>query len=249
VNCKACNTRLPTGASVCPHCGHGERKGGFIDRPAGRDLNAESGTAEQRPLSPSSNVPRKPVVDEMELSLDEAVAPRRMRPTSGAGSQAGNDRSEARSAARLARKQSRVGAGDSRPAPMSLDAEHIRTLVCERPEQLEPGLMTLADGRGRPVGVGYETDVGEIDLLARDERGGYVVVEVSGRDAGPEAVSEMLHRIGWVRKHLREGNEKVRGILLLESMDDELGYAAAAVADTIDFRTWRLEVTFEALEV
>jgi hypothetical protein len=58
----------------------------------------------------------------------------------------------------------------------------------------------------------------------------------------------MLHRIGWVRKHMIEDGQAVRGIVLIERMDEELVYAAAAVADTVSFKTWRLSLKFEDLE-
>jgi RecB family endonuclease NucS len=193
----------------------------------------------------------------MELSLDEAVAmgngksPRRRRARKAAAIKKPAAKAPAAPAPKPQNKPQKKTArpAASSATPMTLDAEHIRHLVCERPELLETGLLALADGKGGIIGVGYETDIGEIDLLARDESGAYVVVMVSGSDTGPHVVSEILHRVGWVRKHLCEGESKVRGILLIEGMDEELGYAATAVADTIDFRTWRLDVSFQVLEV
>jgi hypothetical protein len=253
VNCKACNTRIPNGTGVCPHCGHGERASAFIDRPAS-DPNADSSSATLGPLSPSNLAPSSAddAPDEMELSLDEAVgmgkgkSPRRRRVRKAAALKTAP--SKAKPASAKERKSVARSAAQS-GATMALDAEHIRHLVCERPELLERGLVALADAKGRAVGVGYETETGEIDLLARDAEGDFVVVMISGPDAGPQIVSEILHRVGWVRKHVCDENSKVRGILLLEGMDEELGYAATAVADTIDFRTWRLQVSFEDLEV
>jgi hypothetical protein len=239
---------MPNAAKVCPHCGHGERTAGLLNRPAS-DANEDSSSS-QGPLSPSSLAPGagNDGQDEMELSLDEAVgmgqgkSPRRRRVRKASAMR----KTPAAKSPPPAPKRS---SAPPSPAAMSMDADHIRHLVCERPELVEPGLLALSDGRGRTVGVGYESDVGEIDLLGRDESGDYVVVMIPDPESGPQVVSEILHRMGWVQKHLCEGDAKVRGIMLLEAMDEELGYAAAAVAGTIDFRTWYLEVSFKPLEV
>ena len=40
-------------------------------------------------------------------------------------------------------------------------------------------------------------------------------------------VAEVLQRIGWVRKHVGEGERTVRGIVLCEGAPEDLGYAAS----------------------
>jgi len=91
--------------------------------------------------------------------------------------------------------------------------------------------------------------VGEIDLLARDAAGGFVVVMIAERGQGEDSIAEVLQRIGWVRKHLAKGTERVRGILLMDQPPESLSYAAAAVADTIAFKTYRMSLCFEDLQI
>ena len=62
-------------------------------------------------------------------------------------------------------------------------------------------------------------------------------------------IAEVLRRIGWVRKHVGEAEQRVRGIVLCEGAPESLGYAAAAVADTICFKTYRVALTFEDLAI
>jgi hypothetical protein len=137
----------------------------------------------------------------------------------------------------------------SATAALPLDAEQLRHLIGEQPDVLEPGLRVLGEEGRRQVGIGYGTEVGEIDLLARSESGDWVIVMVAGEGKGSQMVSDVLHRVGWVRKHLCEPGDRVRAILLLDRVDEELGYAAAAVADTIAFRTWRIAIQFDPVDV
>lgn len=117
-----------------------------------------------------------------------------------------------------------------------------------QPGLIEPGLEVYrAEGKG--TGVGYPTEVGEIDLLARDDAGAWVVIQVAQPGCGKEVVDELLQRMGWVRRHLGSPGAEVRGIVLLESLPDDLGYAAAAVAGTVEFKLYRLRLDFEAVIV
>lgn len=133
---------------------------------------------------------------------------------------------------------------DYRPDPVS-----IQRMLGEDPELLEAGLSLLADKKGQAIGLDYATDVGGIDLLARDRGGSLVVVMVAKGDRGTDVVAEILQRIGWVRKHLAKVKEGVRGIVLMESSPEDLSYSAAAVADTVAFKTYRMTVSFEDVEV
>ena len=131
----------------------------------------------------------------------------------------------------------------------ALDAAGLRRLLARQPDLLEAGLGVLADDKGKPVGVGYATPVGDIDLLARDGSGILVVVRVADRGVGEELIAETLQRIGWVRKHLGKGKQKVRGIVLVEHAPDNLSYTASAVAGTITFKTYRVAVAFDDVEM
>ena len=128
------------------------------------------------------------------------------------------------------------------------DPAGLRTLLIEQPDSLESGLNLYRNDDGTPVGAGYSTGVGDIDLLATDSEGGLVVVMISEKDQGDELVAEVLKRIGWVRKHLGDEEQRVRGIVLCEDPPESLSYAAAAVADTVSFKTYRVALTFDNIE-
>jgi hypothetical protein len=129
--------------------------------------------------------------------------------------------------------------------PLQLDPIELRARVAENPELLEPGLRVFTDRDGRPTGAGFATEVGEIDLLARDPHGSLVVVVIADRRRDHDPVAEVLERIGWVRKHLSGEGRRVRGILLLEPPFEDLTYAATAVAGTVAFKTYRVSLSFD----
>ena len=143
----------------------------------------------------------------------------------------------------------------SEPAPaeaeassLTPDPRQVRDLLAEDPELLEPGLALVRDARS-PSGVDYPTEVGSIDLLARDAGGALVVVTVAKGDSGSDLVADILQRIGWVRKHVAKTREGVRGVVVMDEAPANLSYAAAAVADTVAFRTFRLKLSFEKVDI
>jgi len=273
VNCKACNTRLPAGGRTCPHCGHAQPQGNLLNQNSSRDTSppsSESGASSGSRLSPSNATSRPGVRDrsevgrieeeEVELPLEDAMAIGRDDIDSNEASQSRRpiDRRDKAVRTRLTSAQKPRTAPEGRTeratgaaagVPTSMDAEAIRHMIGEQPDLLEPGLRVLGEEGRRRVGIGYGTEVGEIDLLARSDSGDWVVVMVADGRPDPQLVPDVLHRVGWVRKHLCEKGDSVRAILLLEGMSEELGYAAAAVANTIDFRTWRVSIQFESIEV
>lgn len=243
MNCKVCNTRLGAGDRSCPNCGN-EVKG-----TTGGYLRASENT----PLpSAKLSTARDEIEtdDDVELELDEvsgsdikpAPPPPPPPPTRARSAPARPQRGESKPV-------KRKPAGG---APLfSPDATSMRALLSEQPEMLEPGLRVYCNDDGVAVGAGYRTDVGEIDLLAQDRRGDLVVVMISEKEQaeGEDLVSDVLRRLGWVRKRLSDGKNKVRGIVLCVEVPEDLSYAAAAVVDTVAFKTYRVALTFEDLEV
>jgi hypothetical protein len=171
-----------------------------------------------------------------------------------------SSRREKKGEANKAKQQSEVSLDqevtsdpDSTSGPGSLTPEQIRTMVHDRPDCLEGGLSIYTDGDANPIGVDFETDVGRIDLLARDDAGGLVAVMISTDSnesiSGKELVSAALEGVGWVRKHVAEPEQEVRAIVLLDQVPDDTSYTAAAVASTVSFKTYRVEVRFDAVEL
>ncbi|EHR41307.1 endonuclease NucS domain-containing protein [Alishewanella jeotgali] len=98
------------------------------------------------------------------------------------------------------------------------------------------------DGRD---GVEFQTDVGPIDILALDDFGNFVVLELKlGR--GPDAtLGQILRYMGWVKKHLANGKD-VRGIIVASEIPTKLRYAVSQVPSV---RVMEYELSFSVRPV
>lgn len=125
--------------------------------------------------------------------------------------------------------------------------DELRPMLADNLQRLEPGLAVFKQN-GKAVGENFETDLGSIDLLATDDGGGLVVIQIAESDS-KDIVTEMLGRVGWVRKHVCKTGQEARGIVIAESMPEGAEYTAAAVADTINFKTYQISLSFSDIDV
>ncbi len=158
----------------------------------------------------------------------------------------GKRKAEARE--RAPRAPAASTAPEAKLASLTLQPAEVRALVAASPEWIEPGLRVYEDG-GSPVGAGFPTAVGEIDLLAQDDAGGLVVVMVADGEPDKELVLELLQRIGFVRTQVATSGQEVRGLLLVERLSEATRYTIAALGSTVSIKAWRVALTFEDLPV
>jgi len=78
------------------------------------------------------------------------------------------------------------------------------------------------------IDVEYSTDVGPIDLLAKNSGGDYFVFELKLDRGADAALGQLLRYMGWCSKHLAQG-KMVHGIVLAAEISDKLRYAASVV--------------------
>lgn len=100
--------------------------------------------------------------------------------------------------------------------------ENLESLIVERLEEVEPGL-TLIQRQ-------YVTTVGRIDLLCKDRRGNFVVVELKRFRASTESITDQVTRyIGWVQEHLAKRRGTVRACIVVGKIDKKLEYSVRAI--------------------
>jgi hypothetical protein len=92
----------------------------------------------------------------------------------------------------------------------------------------------------------YVTDVGEIDILARDKANqDWVVIELKKGKSSDAVVGQLLRYMGWVKKHKAGDGGNVRGIIITNAPDDKIKYAML-VSQGISFYTYK--VNFDLVE-
>jgi len=83
---------------------------------------------------------------------------------------------------------------------------------------IQPELKLVYKGRQFP------TEIGNIDLLARDKNGKYVVIELKRGQADDDTIGQVLRYMGWV--HINLARQKfVSGIILSQDITNKLKYA------------------------
>jgi len=92
-------------------------------------------------------------------------------------------------------------------------------------------------------GQQYITDVGIIDILAKDEKGDFVVIELKRAEAKYHVVGQVLNYISWVEENLVTNGEKVRGMIVVGKADNTLKYALRQVADKVMLKEYRIKLT------
>jgi len=87
----------------------------------------------------------------------------------------------------------------------------------------------------------FITDVGRIDILARDRDGNRVVIELKVGDAKDSSVGQIARYLGWFAKI---DSKQPRGILIASGFPEGVKYAATAFSN-LKLLTYRVQFSFE----
>lgn len=113
---------------------------------------------------------------------------------------------------------------------------HLQEELRKEIAQLEPGL-TIVDGGGeRSVESGF------IDILARDQTGAMVVIELKSGTAKREAIGQIAGYMGDLMAE--ESDNKVRGILVAADFDKSCQSGVRAIP-SLSLRRYRFSFSFE----
>jgi endonuclease len=116
---------------------------------------------------------------------------------------------------------------------------HLRDYLALHLTEVEPGLELYTEEDGTD-GIEYQTDVGRIDILAIDKSGRFVVIELKVDDAPDKVCGQLLRYMGWVKRHLADG-QPVRGIIIGQFLSDKVRYAMADVP-LVDLHEYELSL-------
>ena len=90
-------------------------------------------------------------------------------------------------------------------------------------------------------GQQYRTDIGTIDILAKDRRTeDFVVIELKRVQGSDQTIGQILRYMGWVKEHLSRGSHAVRGMVICQSGDERLEYALSVIPN-VDAKFYRVD--------
>jgi hypothetical protein len=129
-------------------------------------------------------------------------------------------------------------------------AEFQDMLVSEKAveDYLENHLDVVGSKIGRNlklVGGGrqYSTTVGPIDLLTIDTKSrDYVVIELKKGRSADKVYGQCSRYMGWVRKNLATGGQKVHGVIVAREIDDKLKAARDAHDTKVDLIEFEMKI-------
>jgi len=122
----------------------------------------------------------------------------------------------------------RLSGGRGGGAPAKETAEgftresDLRDFLAENLDVLGLGLTLHPGGVEFPAGGGF------IDILARDKRGGFVVIELKTSQGHERAIGQITRYIAWVKENLAR-HKPVRGVILTRSASEGMRLAASMV--------------------
>lgn len=100
---------------------------------------------------------------------------------------------------------------------------------------------------GEYTGQQYDTkEVGRIDLLCKNKKtGDFVVIELKRGRESDKVVGQTLRYIGWVKKNLANGGQKVYGIIITSEGDPDprLKYSLEPIKEFVQLKFYKINIT------
>jgi hypothetical protein len=74
----------------------------------------------------------------------------------------------------------------------------------------------------------FRTDIGPIDILAKDKKtGSYVVIELKRNQTSDDTVGQLARYMGWIKENKKD--DEVKGIIIAGAYDRKLDYSLSAM--------------------
>jgi hypothetical protein len=98
----------------------------------------------------------------------------------------------------------------------------------------------LIEEDGDMVSQQYRTDIGIIDILAKDKKSGsYVIIELKKSQTSDATIGQLTRYMGWIEEH-RSNGIPTKGIIIASAYDEKLYYALKKVKD-IEVFTYQID--------
>jgi len=97
---------------------------------------------------------------------------------------------------------------------------------------------------GEVISQQYRTDIGTIDILAKDKKSkNFVVIELKRDQTSDDTIGQLSRYMGWIKKN--KGDDNVTGVIVAGKYDKKLEYALTAVPNV---EVFLYEVDFKLRE-
>lgn len=105
----------------------------------------------------------------------------------------------------------------------------LQNYLVKNLESIEPGLKLYnQDGI---TGVEFPVGGRRIDILAVDNQGDLVVIELKVSKGHDRVIGQILRYMGWIKVNLAEDEQKVRGIIIAKDISNDLRLACSITQD------------------
>lgn len=101
-------------------------------------------------------------------------------------------------------------------------------------------LTIYSDKDGNPGNQYRAGDCGNIDILAQDRKGNFVIIELKKGRKTDAVVGQVLRYMGWVRKNLAKKEQDVRGLIIVGEKDAKLEYSISEVSDKVSLKVYKI---------
>jgi len=97
---------------------------------------------------------------------------------------------------------------------------------------------------GELISQQYQTDIGKIDILAKDKlTKSYVVIELKKNQTSDDTIGQLARYMGWIKKNKKD--ENVKGVIVAGQFDNKLDHARIMLPNT---EVFLYEVNFKLKE-
>lgn len=104
---------------------------------------------------------------------------------------------------------------------------HLRDFIAQNIGDIDFGNGQLKLFNGTK-GIEYSTEVGFIDILATNDNGDFIVLELKLSRGPDKALGQIARYMGWVKKNLAH-DKNVYGIIVVNQASDKLKYAGEII--------------------
>ncbi len=124
--------------------------------------------------------------------------------------------------------------------------KHLEDFIVENWDKIDFGekLQLFEDEDGNKGQQYLAEGIGYIDILAKDEKGNFVIIELKKGRENDKVVGQVLRYIGWAREHLANGKE-VRGLVVTGQRDTKLQYALGEISSKVSAKIYKVSFKLE----